>query len=67
MQNNIGGRGLFESMKVDVLNFPRATSRDIVNEIDELLEGRPKSLIHFYTNDATNNVNLLNNVKKNYQ
>ena len=65
MLNNINARGLSKSKKVDVLNFPRATSSDIVNEIDEVLKGKPESLIiHVGTNDLTNNINLLTNVKK---
>ena len=65
MLNNINARGLSKSKKVDVLNFLGATSSDIVNEIDEVLKGKPESLIiHIGTNDLTNNINLLTNVKK---
>ena len=65
MLNNINARGLSKSKKVDVLNFPGATSSDIVNEIDEVLKAKPESLIiHIGTNDLTNNINLLTNVKK---
>ena len=65
MLNNINARGLFKSKKVDILNFPGATSSDIVNKIDEVLKGKPESLIiHIGTNDLTNNINLLANVKK---
>ena len=65
MLNNINARGLSKSKKVDVLNFPRATSSDIVNETDEVLKGKPESLIiHIGTKDLTNNINLLTNVKK---
>ena len=54
--NNINARGL---------NFPGATSSDIVNDINEVLKGKPESLIiHIDTNDLTNNINLLTNVKK---
>ena len=36
-----------------------------MNEIDEVLKGKPESLIiHIGTNDPTNNINLLTNVKK---
>ena len=36
-----------------------------MNEIDEVLKGKPESLIiHIGTNDLTNNINLLTNVKK---
>ena len=56
MLNNINGKGL---------NIPGATSGDIVDKIDDVLEGKPESLIvDVGTNDLTNNVNLLNNFKK---
>ena len=36
-----------------------------MNEIDEVLKGKPESLIiHIGTHDLTNNINLLTNVKK---
>ena len=51
MLNNINAKGLSKSKKFD--------------KIDDVLEGKPKSLIvHVGTNDLTNNVNLLSNVKK---
>ena len=64
MLNNVNSRGLLKSKKV--INFPGATSTDIVENIDKILENQqPKSLIvHVGTNDLTNDVNLLNNVKK---
>ena len=51
---------------VEVINFPGATSTDIVENIYKILEKQQsKSLIvHVGTNDLTNDVNLLNNVKK---
>ena len=62
---NVNGRGLSKSKKVEALNFPGATSTDIVNKIDDILEDKPQSLIvHVGTNALTNDVNLLNNVKK---
>ena len=62
--NNINGRGLSKSKKVDVLNISGATSDDIVDKIDDAKEGKPESLIvPVGTNDLPNNVNLLNNVK----
>ena len=65
MLNNITGKGLSKSTNVDDLNIPGATSGDIVDKIDDVLEGKPESLIvHIGTNDLTNNVNLLSNVKK---
>ena len=64
MLNNINGKGLSKSKKVDILNIPGAISGDIVDKIDGVLEGKPESLIvHVGTNDLTNNVNLLNNIK----
>ena len=63
MLNNIKGKGLSKSKKVDILNIPCATSGDIVDKIDDVLEGKPVSLIvHIGTNDLTNNVSLFNNV-----
>ena len=55
-----------KSKNVEVINFPGATSTSIVENIDKILENqRPKSLIiHVGTNDLTDDVNLLNNVKK---
>ena len=67
MLNNVNSRGLSKSKNVEVINFPGATSTDIVENIDEILENQqPKSLIaHVGINDLTNDVNLLHNVKKN--
>ena len=63
--NNVNGRGLSKSKKVEVINFPGATSTDIVEKIDDILEHHPKSLVVYVgSNDPTNYVNLLNNVKK---
>ena len=65
MLNNINSRGLSKSKKVEVLNFSGATSVDIVDKMDVILDDQPKSIIvHVGTNDLTNDVNLLNNVKK---
>ena len=66
MLNNVISRGLSNSKNVEVINFPGATSTDIVKNIDKILENQlPKSLIvHVGTNDLTNDANLLNNVKK---
>ena len=65
MLNNINCRGLSKSKKVEVLNFSGATSADIADKIDDILEEKPKSVIvHVGTNDLTNDINLLNNVKK---
>ena len=65
MLNNIKSQGLSKSKKVEVLNFPGATSRDIVGKIDDVLNQKPESLIvHVGTNDLTNETNLLSNIKQ---
>ena len=65
MLNNINSRGLSKLKKVQVLNFSGATSVAIVDKMDDILDDKPNSIIvHVGTNDLTNNVNLLNNVKK---
>ena len=43
MLNNINDKGLSRSKKVDILNIPGATSSDIVDKIDDVLEGKPES------------------------
>ena len=37
MLNNINSRGLSKSKEVDVLNFPGATSSDVLTKIDDVL------------------------------
>ena len=65
MLNKINGKKLSKSKKVNVLNIPGATSGDIIGNIDEVLEGKPESLIvHVGRNGLTNSVNLLSNVQK---
>ena len=65
MLNKINGKKLSKSKKVNVLNIPGATSGDIIGNIDEVLEGKPESLIvHVGRNDLTNSVNLLGDVQK---
>ena len=62
--NNINNRGLLETKKFDVLNFHGATSTDILTKIDDVLDKKPESIIiHVETNDLTNDVNLLSNIK----
>ena len=52
--NNINGEGISKSNKVKVLNIPGATSGGIVDKIDDVLEGKPESLIaHVGMNDLT--------------
>ena len=35
----------YPNQRVDILDFPRAPNSDIVNEIYEVLEGKPESFI----------------------
>ena len=64
MLNNINNRRLSKSKKVEVLNFPGATSKDIIGKIDDVLNGKPELLIvQVSTNDLTNEISLLKNIK----
>ena len=48
-----------------MLNFPGATSSDVLMKIDYVLNKKPASLIvHVGTNDQTKDINLISNVKK---
>ena len=61
MLNNINNRGLSKSKKVEVLNFPGATRKDIIEIIDVVLNQKPESLnVHV----GTNEIILLNNTDK---
>ena len=63
--SNINSRGLSKSKEVDMLNFPGATSSDVLMKIDYVLNKKPASLIvHVGTNDQTKDINLISNVKK---
>ena len=65
MLNNINSRELSKSKEVDVLNFPGAMSADALTKIDGVLNKKPASIIvHVGTNDLTNDINLLSNIKK---
>ena len=64
MLNNVSNRGLLKKKNVDVLNFPRASSTDILTKIDNVLDKKLESIIiHIGTNDLTNDKNLLSNLK----
>ena len=64
ISNNNNSRGLSKSKKVEVSNFPGATSSDIVGKVDGVLDQKPESLIvQVGTNDLTNEINILNNIK----
>ena len=59
MLNNINSRGLSKLKEVDVLNFPGATSSDVLTKIDDVLSKKPASLIvHVGTNDRAKYINL---------
>ena len=59
MLNNINSRGLSKSKEVDVLNFPGATSSDVLTKIDDVFKKKPASLIvHVGTNDLANDMNM---------
>ena len=67
MLNNINSRGLSKSKKVEVLNCPGSTQQaaTLSEKINDVLNQKPESLIvHVGTNDLTNEINLLNNIKK---
>ena len=60
---NVNSGGLPKSKKVELLNFREATSTNIVNKVDDILEDKTQSsTVQVRTNDLTNDVNLLNNV-----
>ena len=65
MLNNVNNRGLSKIKKVDVMNLPVATSIDILTKTDDVLDKKTESIIiHVITNNLTNDVNLLLNVKR---
>ena len=66
MLNNVNSRRLSKSKNSEIINFLGTTSTGIVENIDRILENQqPKSLIvKVGTNHLTNDVNLLNNVKR---
>ena len=68
MVNGISEKGLSVNHKVKIVNFPGGTSEKILEKLDDIIKEQPDDLIvHVGTNDLTNNVNLLTNVKKNLQ
>ena len=65
MVNGISEKGLSVNHKVKIVNFPGGTSEKILEKLDDIIKEQPEDLIvHVGTNDLTNNVNLLTNVKK---
>ena len=65
MVNDISEKGLSINHKVKIVNFPGGTSEKILEKLDDIIKEQPDDLIvHVGTNDLTNNINLLTNVKK---
>ena len=65
MVNGISEKGLSANHKVKIVNFPCGTSEKILEKLDDIIKEQPDDIIFYVgTNDLTNNVNLLTNVKK---
>ena len=65
MVNGISEKGFSVYHKVKTVNFPGGTSEKILEKLDVIIKEKPDYIIvHVRTNDITNNVNLLTNVKK---
>ena len=65
MVNGISEKGLSVNHKIKIINFPGGTSEKILEKLDVIIKEKPDYIIvHVRTNDITNNVNLLTNVKK---
>ena len=61
----ISEKGLGVNHKVKFVTFPIGTSQKILEKLYDIIKEKPGDLIvHAGTNDITNNVNLLTNVKK---
>ena len=65
MVNGISEKGLSVNDKIKIVNFPGGTSEKILEKLDSIIKEEPDYFtVHVATNDLTNNVNLLTNVKK---
>ena len=65
MVNGISEKGLSVNHKAKIVNFPGGTREKILEKLDIIIKEKPDDVIvHDGTNDITNNVNLLTNVKK---
>ena len=65
MVNGISEKCLSVEHKVKIVNFPGGTSEKILEKLDVIIKEKPDKLIVYDgTNDITNNVNHLTNVKK---
>ena len=66
MQTGISRKVLSKKHNVSVASFSDGTGEKIIQNIDDLLKHKPDDIvIRVGTNDMTNEVNLLNSVKKN--
>ena len=60
--NGISEKGLSVNHKVKIVNF---SGEKVLEQLDDIIKEKPDNLIgHVGTNDITNYVNLLSNVKK---
>ena len=63
--NNVNRCGLSKSRKIEQLNYPGATNSNTFDKTDDALDDKPESLtVHVGTNNLTNYMNLLNNIRK---
>ena len=63
MLNNINSLRLSESKKFEVLYYPGATSSNMVDKIDDVLDDKPELLIvQIGPNDLASDVNILSNL-----
>ena len=67
MVNGISEKGLSVNHNVTIINFSGRTSGKILEKMDVIIKKKSDDLIvHVGANDITNNINLLTNVKKNF-
>ena len=65
MVNSISEKGLSLNCKVKLVNFPGGTSEKILEKLNGKIQEQSDDLIvQVETNNLTNNVNILTNVKK---
>ena len=65
MSTGVQEKLLSKAHKIKVNNYPGTTSKYILDKVNDLVQSKPNCLlVHLETNDITNNVKLLNFVKK---
>ena len=65
MVNDISEKSLSVNHKVKIVNFPDGRNEKILEKLDVIIKGKADDvLVHVGTNEITNNVNRLTNVKK---